>query len=771
MAEPWTEYQSTTPPPPKGPWEDYGQGPSGVSAEGLPVYSVTSKQPSTWDRMVTAYGEFVNPFGEPTPGESFDERFKKIAIGLSEVPLHMSESASGFGKAVLDRDLPGAAHHLVGLIPFLGPGAQQVEQDIAENKWPEAIAHTFGLITMARPDLPVHAVERGIEAAPRVGAGLAEGVKTGAKASIAPATLKYHGIPIELPVPATLATIAAGAETGQYIPHVGGWKGAAIGATVPFGKGFIEGYRRGTAAYDAAGRVGETRTPVWEQPPGGGGNEPPPPPGGAFIGPLQRPILPSGRMPGAYPGEPQPPPPPFWEEPIPRIPWREPAPQGATLRDVAQQAATPEPAAAGAQTLSDIAAAAERPTATPGAAEGGAPLSEVATPKPKRGRKPKAGTEPAPLSAVAEAAPTAVEPAGPPIETPETQAPALPTSETYAHISRQAKSERLARHLADTGTTLDDLATWGEPEWKQLGKDLGDKSAPSPSTVVLVRDKLAQLEQTGSIATSPTQSLAQSLFDSGVTHDDTLRYGPDQWKRAAEAAGVEAPKPGDMAEIRGRLKLLDTARGKIDVGTKLGDYLRAQGVTHEQAATFNPRQWQNYGAAAGVGKPKPLEVTAAIADLRRNPPAAKGDLAATLEASIDAAKVAKEPVPTVPDYPVGAIEPATGTSAPPDILSPLPQQVKLYRGRGGGTSTANYFSTDREFARNFTRSGRDSEIVSIEIPQSEILDLGSDTPFAGDVDAIDAAKVRAKASGATGFYVSEGAGQPRSVFFLKPQRK
>jgi hypothetical protein len=97
------------------------------------------------------------------------------------------------------------------------------------------------------------------------------------------------------------------------------------------------------------------------------------------------------------------------------------------------------------------------------------------------------------------------------------------------------------------------------------------------------------------------------------------------------------------------------------------------------------------------------------------------------------------------------------------------ETVELHRGLAQGQS-GNYYSTDRDFAREFTQSGLDSEIRSIRVPKSDILDLGKDTPFAGNEDEIAAAIKKAMARKAAAFYVSEGANQPRSVYFLKPPK-
>ncbi len=121
-----------------------------------------------------------------------------------------------------------------------------------------------------------------------------------------------------------------------------------------------------------------------------------------------------------------------------------------------------------------------------------------------------------------------------------------------------------------------------------------------------------------------------------------------------------------------------------------------------------------------------------------------------------------------PQLPSGRKVPGQPESNPV-IQEPIKQSsefVTLHRGNSSSPGTANYYSTSRDFAREFTQSGQDSEISSVRVPTNRIMDLGEKTPEATDTKAIAKAKAQAKANGAAGFYVDEGANQPKSVFLV-----
>lgn len=109
----------------------------------------------------------------------------------------------------------------------------------------------------------------------------------------------------------------------------------------------------------------------------------------------------------------------------------------------------------------------------------------------------------------------------------------------------------------------------------------------------------------------------------------------------------------------------------------------------------------------------------------------------------------------------------SGPESPAASVGGVPAgSIEVYRASGPGTGAGNYYSTSRDFAREFTQSGLDTEVATARIPANRILDLGEGTPFAGDAEQIDAGIAKAKSLGSEAFYVDEGQGQPRSVFVV-----
>lgn len=91
--------------------------------------------------------------------------------------------------------------------------------------------------------------------------------------------------------------------------------------------------------------------------------------------------------------------------------------------------------------------------------------------------------------------------------------------------------------------------------------------------------------------------------------------------------------------------------------------------------------------------------------------------------------------------------------------------MTVYRGTTAYSGGGHYWSTDREWARQFTQSGRDDEIKSKVIDMRTILVL-SPLPSANDEGDIDNALKKAGESGYKGIMVSEGRGQPNSIYLL-----
>ena len=89
----------------------------------------------------------------------------------------------------------------------------------------------------------------------------------------------------------------------------------------------------------------------------------------------------------------------------------------------------------------------------------------------------------------------------------------------------------------------------------------------------------------------------------------------------------------------------------------------------------------------------------------------------------------------------------------------------LYRGesvynRGGG-----FFTPERQFALQFTHSGRDSEIMVRYMCRRDIFDAGTTPlPYAGNEAAFDSTLATAQAGGFKAMWLSEGHDQPPSVY-------
>ena len=93
------------------------------------------------------------------------------------------------------------------------------------------------------------------------------------------------------------------------------------------------------------------------------------------------------------------------------------------------------------------------------------------------------------------------------------------------------------------------------------------------------------------------------------------------------------------------------------------------------------------------------------------------------------------------------------------------ETIKLFRGESMG-SLGHYWSLDREWARQFTQSGLDSEIKELEVTKDKILILNP-LPSANSESDINSGIEKAKSGGFIGFLVSEGKDQPNSVFMLR----
>lgn len=89
--------------------------------------------------------------------------------------------------------------------------------------------------------------------------------------------------------------------------------------------------------------------------------------------------------------------------------------------------------------------------------------------------------------------------------------------------------------------------------------------------------------------------------------------------------------------------------------------------------------------------------------------------------------------------------------------------LTVYRGEYSGNKAGMFWSEDREFARQFTQSGRDHEIIVRHLYPGDVYKQSADV-YAGDEAGVDAAIAAAKAAGYKAVMLSEGPGQPHSFF-------
>ena len=99
-----------------------------------------------------------------------------------------------------------------------------------------------------------------------------------------------------------------------------------------------------------------------------------------------------------------------------------------------------------------------------------------------------------------------------------------------------------------------------------------------------------------------------------------------------------------------------------------------------------------------------------------------------------------------------------------------PGRMPIYRGQMRGMEpSGNFFSEDREFAKQFTRRGLDEEVITRHISPDAIYHP-PEPVYAGDEAAVDAAIAEARRQGKSAVRLSEakgrepGEGEPASLF-------
>ena len=97
-----------------------------------------------------------------------------------------------------------------------------------------------------------------------------------------------------------------------------------------------------------------------------------------------------------------------------------------------------------------------------------------------------------------------------------------------------------------------------------------------------------------------------------------------------------------------------------------------------------------------------------------------------------------------------------------------PKNIKVYRGVSAyNRSGNNWYTTDKEWARQFTQSGQDKEIIQKTINTSVIMKRENvPLPQATNPDDIDQAITDAKFGKFDAFWVDEGQNQPLSIYVI-----
>lgn len=88
--------------------------------------------------------------------------------------------------------------------------------------------------------------------------------------------------------------------------------------------------------------------------------------------------------------------------------------------------------------------------------------------------------------------------------------------------------------------------------------------------------------------------------------------------------------------------------------------------------------------------------------------------------------------------------------------------IRVYRGEYSGNRGGRFWTQDKEFARQFTQSGQDREILVRYMHTSDIKDCSH--VYAGDPDVVDAEMEIAKEEGYKALLLNEGRGEPNSIW-------
>lgn len=95
----------------------------------------------------------------------------------------------------------------------------------------------------------------------------------------------------------------------------------------------------------------------------------------------------------------------------------------------------------------------------------------------------------------------------------------------------------------------------------------------------------------------------------------------------------------------------------------------------------------------------------------------------------------------------------------------IAKSITLYRGESVYNKGGKYWTTDREWARQFTQSGQDKEVRKLSVPENWIY-RADPLPEAVNEDQLSQTLAEAKRLGFKAIWVNEGLNEPNSVLML-----
>ena len=98
-------------------------------------------------------------------------------------------------------------------------------------------------------------------------------------------------------------------------------------------------------------------------------------------------------------------------------------------------------------------------------------------------------------------------------------------------------------------------------------------------------------------------------------------------------------------------------------------------------------------------------------------------------------------------------------------IGDMPSRIPIYRGETAQNKGGNYYSTDKEWARQFTQTGQESEVLYATIPKREVYQK-EPLPKATNEADFDQAILEAKEKGFAAVWFDEGPKEPLSVYVI-----